>query len=250
MLKRIVVIVLMVMLAAMPAFAQKAEVGVTFGWVFSDGVDFGSNVVAPGGVYTRVDPKDSFGWGIDLGVFVTPQVEVGFLYNNQPSKLVVSGSKEVEVGDMAVSGYHGTFTYNTGDADAKVRGYIMGGLGATSFGEVAYTGTRGSRNDQELDEVLEHLGRRREGVRRQSCRRPVRPALYADVHQLRINRLLVRSLLGLLSGGQREVLEPVRVQRRNHVSLLTARPLTDPPSSRTARPPGCLVRRTDAAVSA
>ena len=143
MLKRIVVMTLMVMLAAMPAFAQKAEVGVTFGWVFSDGVDFGSNVVAPGGVYSRVDPKDSFGWGIDIGVFVTPQVEVGFLYNNQPSKLVVSGTREVEVGDMTISGYHGTFTYNTGDADAKVRGYIMGGLGATSFGEVGYTGNRG-----------------------------------------------------------------------------------------------------------
>jgi hypothetical protein len=141
--KRITVTAFLVSLAAAPAFAQKAEVGVTFGWVFSDGVDFGANVVAPGGVYSRVDPKDSFGWGIDVGVFVTPQVEVGFLYNNQPSKLVVSGSKEVEVGSMTVSGYHGTFTYNTGDADAKVRGYIMGGLGATSFGEVAYTGLRG-----------------------------------------------------------------------------------------------------------
>jgi len=143
MFKRITLAACALMLASAPAFAQKAEVGVTFGWVFSDGVDFGTNVVAPGGVYSRIDPKDSFGWGVDLGVFVTPQVEVGFLYNNQPSKLVVSGTKEVEVGDMTVSGYHGTFTYNTGDADAKVRGYIMGGLGATSFGQVSYTGNRG-----------------------------------------------------------------------------------------------------------
>ena len=143
MLKRIAVMAFMVTMAAAPAFAQKAEVGVTFGWVFSDGVDFGSNVVAPGGVYSRVDPKDSFGWGIDIGVFVTPQVEVGFLYNNQPTKLLVSGTKEVEVGDMTTTGYHGTFTYNTGDGDAKVRGYIMGGLGATNFGGISYTGLRG-----------------------------------------------------------------------------------------------------------
>ena len=76
MLKRISLITFMVILAAMPAFAQKAELGVTFGWVLSDGVDFGSNIVAPGGVYSRVDPKDSFGWGIDLGFFISPPAEL------------------------------------------------------------------------------------------------------------------------------------------------------------------------------
>jgi hypothetical protein len=128
----------MVTLAAVPAFAQKAEVGVTFGWVFSDGVS-GDNRVVPGvGTFNRLDPKDSFGWGLDLGVFVTPQVEVGFLYNNQPSKLQASGTTTVDIGDMSINTYHGTFTYNTGEGDAKVRGYITGGLGATSFGSVNF----------------------------------------------------------------------------------------------------------------
>jgi opacity protein-like surface antigen len=131
------------MLASAPAFAQKAELGVTFGWVVSDGVDFGSSVVAPGGVYSRVDPKDSFGWGIDLGFFVGPNAEVGFLYGQQLSKLEASGTKTVDIGDMTISTYHGTFTYNFGAHDAAVRPYLMGGLGATSFGSVDYVGNRG-----------------------------------------------------------------------------------------------------------
>jgi opacity protein-like surface antigen len=143
MFKRIAFAACALMLASAPAFAQKAEVGVTFGWVISDGVDFGSSVVAPGGVFTRVDPKDSFGWGIDLGFFVGPNAEVGFLYGQQLSKLEASGSKIVDIGDMTVSTYHGTFTYNFGAHDAAVRPYFMGGLGATSFGSVDYVGNRG-----------------------------------------------------------------------------------------------------------
>jgi hypothetical protein len=144
MLKRIVVIVFMVMLAAMPALAQKAEVGVTFGWVFSDGVSGDARVVPGVGTFNRLDPKDSFGWGVDIGVFVTPQVEVGFLYNNQPSKLQAGGSSTVDIGDMSINTYHGTFTYNTGDGDAKLRAYITGGLGATSFGGVNFTRVNGT----------------------------------------------------------------------------------------------------------
>jgi len=143
MFKRIAFAACALMLASAPAFAQKAELGVTFGWVISDGVDFGSSVVAPGGVYSRVDPKDSFGWGIDLGFFVGPNAEVGFLYGQQLSKLEVSGTKIVDVGDMTISTYHGTFTYNFGAHDAAVRPYLMGGLGATSFGSVDYVGNRG-----------------------------------------------------------------------------------------------------------
>jgi len=143
MFKRIAFAACALMLASAPAFAQKAEVGVTFGWVISDGVDFGTSVVAPGGVYSRVDPKDSFGWGIDLGFFVGPNAEVGFLYGQQLSTLEVSGTKIVDVGDMTISTYHGTFTYNFGAHDAAVRPYLMGGLGATSFGSVDYVGNRG-----------------------------------------------------------------------------------------------------------
>jgi Outer membrane protein beta-barrel domain len=139
MFKRIVFAACALMLASAPAFAQKAEVGVTFGWVFADGVS-GNTYIVPGvGTFSRVDPKDSFGWGIDLGFFIGPNAEVGFLYSNQPTKLQVSGSTTVDVGNMSVNTYHGTYTYNFGAHDAAVRPYLMGGLGATDFGGVSYS---------------------------------------------------------------------------------------------------------------
>ena len=111
------------MLAAVPALAQtpKAEVGVTVGWVFSDGVS-GDGVVVPGqGTFNRLDPKDSFGWGFDIGVFAGPNSEVGFLFGNQRSTLQAGGFSTKDIGSMSVNTYHGTYTYNFGDGRAKVR---------------------------------------------------------------------------------------------------------------------------------
>jgi len=126
--------------AAVPAFAQapKAEVGVTFGWVFSDGVSGNSYLVPGVGTFDRIDPKDSFGWAVDIGVFVGENAEVGFRWGQQLSKLQVDGTSTIDIGDMTVSNYHGTFGYNFGPADAPLRVYVMGGLGATSFGGVDF----------------------------------------------------------------------------------------------------------------
>src|SRR5580765_2852370 len=141
MIKRIVLLVFAVSIAATPAFAQapKAEVGVFLGWVYSDGVSGDNFRAGDGNIYNRVDPKDSFGWGLDIGVFVGPNAEVGFIYANQPSTLQVSGSSTVDIGDMGVNNYHGTFTYNFGEGDARIRPYAMFGLGATSFGDVNFS---------------------------------------------------------------------------------------------------------------
>jgi outer membrane protein W len=141
MLKRIAVISFMVLLAAMPAFAQaaKAEVGVTIGWVWADGVSGTNNITVPGvGTFNRIDPKDSFGWGFDIGVFVGPNAEVGFEYTQQPTKLQVSGTTTVDIGDLSAHTYHGIFTYNFGEGDAKIRPYVYGGLGGTSYGDISY----------------------------------------------------------------------------------------------------------------
>jgi len=144
--KRIAAAAFILTLAAVPAFAQdpKAEVGVTFGWVWADGVS-GNNVVVPGvGTFNRVDPKDSFGWGIDVGFFVGPNAEVGFQYTQQPTTIQVSGTTTKDIGDTSAHTYHGTFAYNFGPGDSKIRPYIMGGLGATSYGDVPYTRANGA----------------------------------------------------------------------------------------------------------
>jgi len=150
MLKRISLIAFMVMLAAMPAFAQKAEVGVTFGWSLNDGVSGGDQRIPIGcvsnclGVFNRLDPKDAFAWAIDVGFFVSPNAEVGFLYSQSPSTLQAGGTSTLDIGNMLIQNYHGTFTYNFGEHDAAVRPYVLVGLGATNFGSTDFTRQNGA----------------------------------------------------------------------------------------------------------
>jgi len=86
---------LLVAVGARPAHAQaKVEAGVNFGWTFSDGVS-GNAVTVPGvGVFDRVDPKDSGSLGFHVGVLVTENAEVGFLYSHQFSNLVLGGTSD------------------------------------------------------------------------------------------------------------------------------------------------------------
>ena len=131
--------------SAAPAFAQdpKVEVSTTLGWTISDGVT-GDSVTVPGlGTFNSVDPKDALSWGLRVGFFVNEQAEVGFLFNRQYSALEVGGQSavpggptRVELGDAAVRNYHGYFAYNFGESSAKVRPYVLVGVGATQYGEV------------------------------------------------------------------------------------------------------------------
>lgn len=126
-----------------PVIAQqpKAEVSVLFGWSFSDGVSGDPVVTGDGEIFDRIDPKDSFKWALMGGALLGDEghAEVGFMWGQQLSKLTAGGTTTREIGDMTISNYHGYFGYNFLDHTAKVRPYLFGGLGATSFGSVDYT---------------------------------------------------------------------------------------------------------------
>jgi outer membrane protein W len=216
-MRRVVaVIVAALVLTAGPAMAQgKVEVSGIFGWTFSDGVT-GDSVTAPdGNKYSAVDIKDSMNWGLMFGVMANPNVEIGFMFNQQQSALRLEGTKVRDLGDMSINSYHGYFGYNFGDADAKLRPYILGGIGATNYG-------RQARLDLGGDAVLDDVGRRGEVLPKRARRPALRHALDPDVHQERPGRLLVR-LLGLLRHQQRPVRQPVRFLGRRDNSVLTRR---------------------------
>jgi hypothetical protein len=146
MIRKAVLVMLVCVALAVPAFAQdqKVTVGAVVGWTFSDGVS-GDAVLAPNGqTYNRVDPTDAFSWNISIGFLATPQAEVGFLFGRQQSTLQAGGTAEVEIGDMAISTYHGYFAYNFGEPEATLRPYIMGGLGMTDYSDVKTTLAGGS----------------------------------------------------------------------------------------------------------
>jgi opacity protein-like surface antigen len=126
----------------------RVEIGASAGWTFSDGVTFDGVLAGDGNVYNSIEPKDSFSYSLNLGFFVTPNVEVGGLFSQQKSKLEVGGTTVREIGDQSVDNYHGYFAYNFGESDAMARFYVLGGLGATRYGGVPYSvgGVSGSTN--------------------------------------------------------------------------------------------------------
>ena len=134
-------------LAGSAAWAQekRVELSGTAGWTFSDGVS-GTSTTVGGDEVTRIDPKDAFSWGARLGFMVTENVEVGGLFNLQSTKLQLGGVVNRDFGDEKIYNYHGYLAYNFGPADAKVRPYLLGGLGATQYGAVS-TSIGGQQRD-------------------------------------------------------------------------------------------------------
>jgi hypothetical protein len=154
MLKRVLAMMTLACLVGAPAMAQEKHVtiDVLFGWSFSDGVQTDNAIVAgDGNVYNRIDPKDSFKYGIGGGALIGPNLEVGFLFGQQLSKLTLGGTTTKEVGDLTVNNYHGYLGYNFGEDTMPARLYFFGGLGATSFGTVNYTRINGAPGTTSAD---------------------------------------------------------------------------------------------------
>ena len=116
------------------SFAQskRVEINPFFGYTLSDGVPVDPFFVG-GETYNSINPKSGMSYGVQFGVFVTENVEVGFLWSHQNSKLEAKGRTSTDFTDMTNSNYHGIFTYNWGDDDSMARPFIFGGLGATVF---------------------------------------------------------------------------------------------------------------------
>jgi opacity protein-like surface antigen len=139
MMRTTILTTMLVGLAVASAQAQdpRVEISGTAGWTFSDGVS-GDGVAVPGvGSFNRIDPKDAFSWGARLGFLATPNVEVGFLFDQQSTTLQVGGTSSFDLGDLSLRNYHGYVAYNFGDSDAQVRPYMLGGAGATQYGTIS-----------------------------------------------------------------------------------------------------------------
>ena len=130
MLRRLAVTTTFVALVASAAWAQdhRVEFGGSAGWTFSDGVTGDGVLALDGNLYNSIEPKDAFSYSLDIGFFVTPNIEIGGLFSQQKSKMVIGGNANIELGDWNVDNYHGTFTYNFGSTHLKMSGH-SGGAG-------------------------------------------------------------------------------------------------------------------------
>jgi opacity protein-like surface antigen len=148
MLRRIVWSAGLVVLAAAAVQAQekRGEFGLDIGYTGSNGIN--SNDVSPSGaaaVFVEAKPKSSFFWGLELGYFASEKFQIGALYAAQKSDLQLAGPNSwTNVGEgLDVQNMMGTFAFHTGGFDSKTRLYILGGLGATRYGNVTIVGPNG-----------------------------------------------------------------------------------------------------------
>jgi len=132
MIRKTILVAALAAFAGSTAWAQdpRVELSGTAGWTFSDGVNVGSIDDSP----ITIGPKDAFSWGARIGFMVTPNVEIGGLFNLQSTDLEVEGFGLGATVSQKVYNYHGYFAYNFGESDASVRPYVLGGLGATQYG--------------------------------------------------------------------------------------------------------------------
>ncbi len=152
MLKRAIILAAVAaFISATPVAAQRVEVSGIVGWTFSDGVEGDPVLALDGNLYDTIDIKDSFSWGFGVGINATDNVEVGFLFGQQMSTLAIDGSRAVDVGDISVNTYHPYFAYNFAPVDARIRPYIMFGMGATNYGSVDFTGAGGTARSTQSD---------------------------------------------------------------------------------------------------
>ena len=117
----------------------RVEVSGFGGWTVSDGVEGQGIRALDGNIYDAIDIKDAFSWGFGAGVLFGEGGEVGFLFNQQMSTLRVQGTNTRDIGDMAVNSYHPYFAFNFGESDAKLRPFVLLGLGATSYASVPFS---------------------------------------------------------------------------------------------------------------
>ena len=64
-----------------------------------------------------------------------------------------------DVGDEKIYNYHGYVAYNFGEGDAKVRPYVLGGLGRDAVRRRQHPHRRPLGYGRRQHEVLDHLGR-------------------------------------------------------------------------------------------
>jgi hypothetical protein len=138
---------------AAPASAQKGiEVSGNIGYVFGEGVDIDSEILA--GI-DRIDFADGMAYGGTINYWMSNEVQLGFQFGYHDSGLDAVGATTTEITSMAIYNYHGIFTYNWGTSNSQFRPFFVFGLGATQYspedlenysfdGEVQFSGTLGA----------------------------------------------------------------------------------------------------------
>lgn len=83
---------------------------------------------------SSLDIGGGFTWGLQVGRLFTPRWGVEVLWTEQASALTVgTEAGSADLFTMSIGHLHGDVVYHLGSADARLRPFVFGGLGAAFF---------------------------------------------------------------------------------------------------------------------
>lgn len=131
-----------ILLSFMSALAQKAEIQPFIGYRFSDSFSMGPVMIGgnPHDDWNEFIATSGISYGVTAGYFISNRVQIEFLWSRQNSSAEGRSAQgsEATFADMKVDNYHGNLLYHWGDADSRVRPFVFGGVGATSYNPSGY----------------------------------------------------------------------------------------------------------------
>jgi opacity protein-like surface antigen len=111
---------------AAPAFAQRMELALLGGYTTAGDIDKKAAGIE------RLEVKGSFTWGLGAGRFFSDHVGVEATWAQQQSALLIgTRAGKAELFDMKVGLLQGSFVYQFGAHEARLKAFLLAGLGAT-----------------------------------------------------------------------------------------------------------------------
>ena len=117
------------LLCAAPAFAQRTEVALLGGYTTSGSIEQKAVGIQ------ELEVEGSFTWGLEAGHFFSDHVGAEASWAQQRSALLIgTAAGSADLFDMTLGLLQGSFVYQFGSAGARIKPFVLAGLGATFLG--------------------------------------------------------------------------------------------------------------------
>ncbi len=119
---------LLVVLAAAPAFSQGFEAALVAGYTTPGGLPHAALGISD------LKLKGSFTWGAGVGYFVSSRFGFEASWARQQSAVEITTARgSAAMLDVDVDRFHGSFVFQLGDEQARLRPFLAAGVGMGSF---------------------------------------------------------------------------------------------------------------------
>jgi len=114
---------------ASPAFGQGFEVALVAGYTTEGSLEPGALGI------TDLSLADNFSWGASAGYFFSPRFGIEASWARQQSGVEIGASRgSARMFDVNIDQFHGSFVWQLGRQESRIRPFFAAGVGASLFG--------------------------------------------------------------------------------------------------------------------